>query len=171
MPGSSLSGFSPTRQIRDENKKTKKHTNFYRDASSARQPMVEFYLLTFPRFPLRKKEHKSYKGKNRTHDFRTSRCAVYLLDHSGDELQLQKGIMWPISVATFPRGRQQKSSSFCVCKHCGGTRLPTPETPHRTPPKYHPTPGVASGGTPTFCLLPICTTFQTSLISSNFKQQ
>ena len=31
--------------------------------------MVEFYLLTFPRFPLRKKEHKSYLGKNRTHDF------------------------------------------------------------------------------------------------------
>ena len=52
---------------------------------TARQPMVEFYLLTFPRFPLRKKEHKSYFGKNRTHDFRTSRCAAYLLDHSGDE--------------------------------------------------------------------------------------
>ena len=47
--------------------------------------MVEFYLLTFPRFPLQKKEHKSYFGKNRTHDFRTSRCAGYLLDHSGDE--------------------------------------------------------------------------------------
>ena len=42
---------------------------------ATRQPMVEFYLLTFPRFPLRKKEHKSYFGKNRTHDFRTSRCA------------------------------------------------------------------------------------------------
>ena len=52
---------------------------------ATRQPMVEFYSLTFPRFPLRKKEHKSYFGKNRTHDFRTSRCAVYLLDHSGDE--------------------------------------------------------------------------------------
>ena len=26
---------------------------------TTRQPMVEFYLLTFPRFPLRKKEHKS----------------------------------------------------------------------------------------------------------------
>ena len=49
---------------------------------TTRQPMVEFYLLTFPRFPLRKKEHKSYFGKNRTHDFRTSRCAGYLLDHS-----------------------------------------------------------------------------------------
>ena len=52
---------------------------------TTRQPMVEFYLLTFPRFPLRKREHKSYFGKNRTHDFRTSRCAGYLLDHSGDE--------------------------------------------------------------------------------------
>ena len=49
--------------------------------------MVEFYLLTFPRFPLRKKEHKSYFGKNRTHDFRTSRCADYLLDHSGDDVR------------------------------------------------------------------------------------
>ena len=56
---------------------------------TTRQPMVEFYLLTFPRFPLRKKEHKSYFGKNRTHDFRTinSRCAAYLLDHSGDVLR------------------------------------------------------------------------------------
>ena len=52
---------------------------------TTRQPMVEFYLLTFPRFPLRKKEHKSYFGKNRTRDFRTSRCAGHLLDHSGDE--------------------------------------------------------------------------------------
>ena len=53
---------------------------------TTRQPMVEFYLLTFPRFPLRKKEHKSYFGKNRTHDFRTSRCAGNLLeDHSDDE--------------------------------------------------------------------------------------
>ena len=54
---------------------------------TTRQLMVEFYLLTFPRFPLRKKEHKSYFGKNRTHDFRTSRCAGYLLDHSGDIIQ------------------------------------------------------------------------------------
>ena len=55
---------------------------------TTRQPMVEFYLLSFPRFPLRKKEHKSYFGKNRTHDFRTSRCAAYLLDHSGDSILL-----------------------------------------------------------------------------------
>ena len=52
---------------------------------TTRQLMVAFYLLTFPRFPLRKKEHKPYFGKNRTHDIRTSRCAGYLLDHSGDE--------------------------------------------------------------------------------------
>ena len=56
---------------------------------TTRQLMVEFYLLTFPRFPLRKKEHKSYFGKNRTHDFRTSRCTDYLLDHSGDEVALR----------------------------------------------------------------------------------
>ena len=54
---------------------------------TTRQPMVEFYLLTFPRFPLRKKEHKSYFGKNRTHDLRTNRCADYLLDHSSDMYQ------------------------------------------------------------------------------------
>ena len=31
---------------------------------TTRQLMVEFYLLlTFPRFPLRKKEHKSYFGR------------------------------------------------------------------------------------------------------------
>ena len=53
---------------------------------TTRQPMVEFYLFAFPRFPLRKKEHKSYKGKNRTHDFRTSRYAGYPLDHSGGML-------------------------------------------------------------------------------------
>ena len=52
---------------------------------TTRQLMVEFYLRTFPRFPLRKKVHKSYFGKNRTHDFRTRRCSGYLLDHSGDE--------------------------------------------------------------------------------------
>ena len=52
---------------------------------TTRQPMVEFYLLTFPRFSSRKKKYKSYFGKNRTHDFcTTSRCAGYLLDHSGD---------------------------------------------------------------------------------------
>ena len=66
-------------------------TNFYRDASSAlttRQPMVELYLLTFSRYPLRKKEHK-----NRTHGFRISRCAGYLLDHSGDEGIISSGIL------------------------------------------------------------------------------
>ena len=62
---------------------------------TTRQPMVEFYLLTFPRFPLRKKEHKSYFGKNLTHDFRTSRCAAYLLDHSGDERPVLE-IVWSI---------------------------------------------------------------------------
>ena len=71
---------------------------------TTRQPMVEFYLLTSPRFPLRKKEHKSYFGKNRTHDFRTSRCADYLLDHSGDD---------------YHRGtRINAMKSFCLCSLC-----------------------------------------------------
>ena len=65
---------------------------------TARQPKVEFYLLTFPRFPLRKKERKSYFGKNRTYDFRTSRCAGYLLDHSGDNetIKTRNPTSWPI---------------------------------------------------------------------------
>ena len=50
---------------------------------TTRQPMVEFYILTSSRFPVRKKEHKSSFDENRTHDFHTSRCAGYLLDHSG----------------------------------------------------------------------------------------
>ena len=33
--------------------------------------MVSICLPTFPRFPLRKKKHKSYFDKNRTHDFHT----------------------------------------------------------------------------------------------------
>ena len=63
-------------------------TTFYRGASSVLLQLVNqwlIYLLAFPRFPLRKKEHKSYFGKNRTHDFHTSRCAGYLLDHSGEK--------------------------------------------------------------------------------------
>ena len=55
---------------------------------TTRQTMVEFYLLYshVPMLSITKvKEHKSCFGKNRTHDFRTSRCADYLLDHSGDE--------------------------------------------------------------------------------------
>ena len=67
---------------------------------TTRQPMVEFYLLTFPRFPLRKKEHKFYVGRNQTHDFRTSRCAGYLLDHSGDEENSRQAMNSSKSVST-----------------------------------------------------------------------
>ena len=69
---------------------------------TTRQPMVEFYLLTFPRFPLRKKEHRSYFGKNRTHDFRTNRCAAYLLDHSGDKRHYPREtpILTPCTILT-----------------------------------------------------------------------
>ena len=56
--------------------------------NSSTNEWLNFYLLTFPRFPLRKKEHKSYFGKNRTRDFRASRCAGYLPDHSVYRVQI-----------------------------------------------------------------------------------
>ena len=68
--------------------------------------MVEFNLLTFPCLPLRKKEHKSYFDKNRTHDLRTtSGCAGSLLDHSDDE---HKNTLYESSLPrllTFPLAR------------------------------------------------------------------
>ena len=76
---------------------------------TTRQPMVEFYLLTFPRFPLRKKEHKSYFGKKRTDDFRTSRCAGYLLDHSGDVYC----ILYRYTVVAM----YESKGPFCVPRH------------------------------------------------------
>ena len=53
---------------------------FYRDASLALLQLVNQWLnFTHSRSHAfryeRQKEHKSYFGKNRTHDFRTSRCA------------------------------------------------------------------------------------------------
>ena len=39
---------------------------------ATREPIVEFYFLTFSRFRSRKKEHKSCLDKNQTHDFRTT---------------------------------------------------------------------------------------------------
>ena len=69
--------------------------------------MVEFCLLTFPRFPLGKKEHKSYFGKNRTHDFRTSRCAGYLLDHSGDEGEI-------LGKSDISKERKEGKEKICV---------------------------------------------------------
>ena len=65
-------------------------TIFYRGASSAHfLPLVNQWLnFTYSRshacryeLPLRNKEHKFYFGNNRTHDFRTSRCAGYLLGY------------------------------------------------------------------------------------------
>ena len=67
-------------------------TIFYRDASSALLQLGNQWLnLTSSRSHAFRYERKntnptSYFGENRTHDFRTtSRCADYLLDHSGDE--------------------------------------------------------------------------------------
>ena len=58
---------------------------------TTRQPMVEFNLLAYSRFLSATEEIKNtnYGDRNRTHDFRTNRCACYLpstrLDHSGEE--------------------------------------------------------------------------------------
>ena len=85
-----------------------------------RQPMVDFYLLTFPRFPLRRKEHKSYFGKNRTHDFRTtSRCAGYLLDHSGDELTMYWSNVTTVQYCAFHCGKSKKRSKSLRSPSCG----------------------------------------------------
>ena len=60
---------------------------FYRDASSALLRLVNQWLnFTYSRSHASRYERKNTNstGKNRTHDFRTSRCAAYLLDNSGD---------------------------------------------------------------------------------------
>ena len=57
---------------------------FYRDASSALLQLVNRWLnFTYSRSHAFRYERKN---TNPTYDFRTSRCAAYLLDHSGDEL-------------------------------------------------------------------------------------
>ena len=63
---------------------------FYRDASSALLQLVNQWLnFSYSRshaFRYGRKNKNSGDDKNRTHDFRTtSRCAGYLLDHSGDD--------------------------------------------------------------------------------------
>ena len=62
---------------------------------TTRQPMVELYLLTFPyaRFPLRKKEHKSYFGKNRTHAFNSrhySYCKIRSNKVTSSDVRFQR---------------------------------------------------------------------------------
>ena len=52
---------------------------------TSRQPMIEFYLLTFPRFPLRKNTNPTLVRIELTTSVLAA-CAAYLLDHSGDEL-------------------------------------------------------------------------------------
>ena len=49
---------------------------------TTRQSMVAFLLTHVPTLSVTKERTQILLGKNRTHDFRTSRCAGYLLDHS-----------------------------------------------------------------------------------------
>ena len=82
--------------------------------------MVEFHLLTFPRFPFRKKEHKSYFGKNRTHDLRTSRCAAYLLSCFSENLvgKIKIFVQDFVPMRTALRGGGIASSSFILFFTC-----------------------------------------------------
>ena len=82
--------------------------------------MVGFYLLTFPRFPLRKKEHKSYFGKNRSHGFRTSRCAGYLLDHSGEDATVWKCLAGANPQRTAEQARLKQLNAYRAEDPFGG---------------------------------------------------
>ena len=55
--------------------------------------MVEL-LTHVPTLSVTKERTQILLGKNRTHDFRTSRCAAYLLDHSGDDCYLIFYYVW-----------------------------------------------------------------------------
>ena len=75
-------------------------TIFYRDASSALLQLVNQWLnFTYSRSHAfryeRKNTNPTFFGNNRTHDFRTSRCAGYLL---GDAMILAavQATFWPI---------------------------------------------------------------------------
>ena len=66
--------------------------------NSSTSLMVEFYLTSclkknqLSRFPLQKERKNENSGnKNRTHDFRTSRCAGYLLYDQGDNMVMANG--------------------------------------------------------------------------------
>ena len=97
---------------------------------TTRQPMVEFYSLPFPRFPLRKKKHKSYFGKNRTHDVRTSRCAGYLLDHSAYGCQTKNGTNGKfLFLGLGVQNGTVAETTRCGTVH-GSKRHTTPHLPH-----------------------------------------
>ena len=78
---------------------------FYRDASSALLQLVNQWLnFTYSRshaFRYERKNTNPTFGKNRTHDFRTSRCAAYLLDYSGDLYYSLKCDIFTPSAACF----------------------------------------------------------------------
>ena len=91
---------------------------FYRDASSALLQLVNQWLnFTYSRsHAFRYEEHKSYFGKNRTHDFRTSRRAAYLLDHWGDER------LWTSSSLDVPAGFTQEEGHTGFLIHLSAVR-------------------------------------------------
>ena len=61
---------------------------FYRDASSALLQLVNQWLnFTYSRSHALRygRKNTNFGDENRPHDFRTSRCAGYLIDHSRDD--------------------------------------------------------------------------------------
>ena len=81
---------------------------FYRDVSSALLQLVNQRLnFTYSHANVIRYGRKNTTSgdKDRTHDFRTtSRCAVYLLDHSGDEIWMMK-ILKSLFVTVYIRHR------------------------------------------------------------------
>ena len=78
----------------------------YRDASSALLQLFNQWLnFTYSRshaFRYERKRTNPTYGKNRTHDFcTTSRCAGYLLDHSGDNCTVK--YIYPFNVSACRR--------------------------------------------------------------------
>ena len=98
-------------------------TIFYRGASSTtRQPMVEFYFNSRSHhFRYGRQNKNPTFDENRTHDFRTKRCAGYLLDHSGDEsevgvIRFQGNVNKQVSPLKNWRGEPFRASQV----DCGG---------------------------------------------------
>ena len=77
---------------------------------TTRHPMVEFTYSRSLAFRYGRK-NTNFGNKNRTHDFRTSRCTGYLLDHSSDEgIARGKGPRSNQGRLTGDRGRSRRES-------------------------------------------------------------
>ena len=91
--------------------------DFSRDASSALLQLVNRWLnSTYSRSPAFRYGRKNTNpgDKNRTHDFRTSRCTGYLLEHSGDEGLYVCMYVWSELITKY-------GSTWYGCQSCSGS--------------------------------------------------